>query len=71
MTRHAVSARGNLAIVYAYQRAFARAIELQRSVLASARRLEDGFPQWRNAGLPVSVGAGAGGRVVFEPRVQH
>ncbi|MCB0995874.1 MAG: metalloregulator ArsR/SmtB family transcription factor [Acidimicrobiales bacterium] len=27
-----------------------------------ARRLEDGFPQWRNAGLPVAVGAGVGGR---------
>jgi rhodanese-related sulfurtransferase len=25
-----------------------------------ARRLEDGFPEWRRSGLPVAVGAGAG-----------
>jgi rhodanese-related sulfurtransferase len=27
-----------------------------------ARRLEDGFPEWRRAGLPVSSGAEAGGK---------
>jgi rhodanese-related sulfurtransferase/DNA-binding transcriptional ArsR family regulator len=27
-----------------------------------ARRLEDGFPEWRRAGLPVATGAEAGGR---------
>lgn len=27
-----------------------------------ARRLEDGFPQWRDAGLPIASGVGAGGR---------
>jgi rhodanese-related sulfurtransferase/predicted transcriptional regulator len=26
-----------------------------------ARRLEDGFPEWKRAGLPVSVGAASGG----------
>jgi rhodanese-related sulfurtransferase/DNA-binding transcriptional ArsR family regulator len=26
-----------------------------------ARRLEDGFPEWKRAGLPVAVGAAAGG----------
>ena len=26
-----------------------------------ARRLEDGFPEWKRAGLPVEVGAAAGG----------
>ena len=27
-----------------------------------ARRLEDGFPEWRPAGLPVATGAEAGDR---------
>jgi rhodanese-related sulfurtransferase len=26
----------------------------------SARRLEDGFPEWRRSGLPVAVGAATG-----------
>ena len=34
-----------------------RAVELLRERGFHARRLEDGFPEWRLAGLPVAVGA--------------
>ena len=37
-----------------------RAVELLRERGFHARRLEDGFPEWRLAGLPVSVGGGEG-----------
>jgi rhodanese-related sulfurtransferase len=33
-----------------------RALELLRAHGFRARRLEDGFPEWRLAGLPVAVG---------------
>jgi len=36
--------------------AAARALELLRAHGFRARRLEDGFPEWRLAGLPVAVG---------------
>lgn len=38
------------------------AVRLLTSAGRRARRLEGGFPQWRDAGLPVAVGAGAGER---------
>jgi rhodanese-related sulfurtransferase/DNA-binding transcriptional ArsR family regulator len=34
------------------------AVRLLRSQGFDARRLEDGFPEWKRAGLPVAVGAG-------------
>lgn len=36
-----------------------QALEVLRERGYAARRLEDGFPEWRLAGLPVAVGAGA------------
>jgi rhodanese-related sulfurtransferase len=36
-----------------------KALEVLRASGFSARRLEDGFPEWRLAGLPVAVGAEA------------
>lgn len=38
-----------------------RAVELLRARGRRARRLREGFPEWRAAGLPVEVGAGSGG----------
>ena len=35
-----------------------RAVEILRSNGRQARRLREGFPEWRAAGLPVDVGAG-------------
>jgi rhodanese-related sulfurtransferase/predicted transcriptional regulator len=35
------------------------AVRLLRGNGLAARRLEDGFPEWRRAGLPVAVGEGA------------
>lgn len=37
------------------------AVRLLRSDGFDARRLEDGFPEWKRAGLPVAVGAAPGG----------
>lgn len=37
------------------------AIRRLRQQGLDARRLEDGFPEWKRAGLPVAVGASAGG----------
>lgn len=37
------------------------AVRLLRSRGLEARRLEDGFPDWKRAGLPVAVGAAPGG----------
>jgi DNA-binding transcriptional ArsR family regulator/rhodanese-related sulfurtransferase len=37
-----------------------RAVELLRKNGRQARRLRDGFPEWRAAGLPVATGPGAG-----------
>jgi rhodanese-related sulfurtransferase len=37
-----------------------RAVEILRSHGRRARRLRDGFPEWRAAGLPVATGTGAG-----------
>jgi rhodanese-related sulfurtransferase/DNA-binding transcriptional ArsR family regulator len=37
------------------------AVRLLRRKGVEARRLEDGFPEWKRAGLPVAVGAGTGG----------
>jgi rhodanese-related sulfurtransferase/DNA-binding transcriptional ArsR family regulator len=37
------------------------AVRLLRRRGFEARRLEDGFPEWKRAGLPVGVGAAAGG----------
>jgi rhodanese-related sulfurtransferase/DNA-binding transcriptional ArsR family regulator len=37
------------------------AVRLLRSQGFEARRLEDGFPEWKRAGLPVAVGAAPGG----------
>ena len=37
------------------------AVRLLRSRGVDARRLEDGFPEWKRAGLPVGIGAAAGG----------
>lgn len=37
------------------------AVRLLRGKGVKARRLEDGFPEWKRAGLPVALGAGAGG----------
>ena len=34
------------------------AVRMLRAKGVSARRLEDGFPEWRRAGLPVAVGEG-------------
>jgi rhodanese-related sulfurtransferase len=36
------------------------AVRLLRRRGFEARRLEDGFPEWKRAGLPVAVGAGTG-----------
>jgi rhodanese-related sulfurtransferase len=36
------------------------AVRVLRSQGLAARRLEDGFPEWRRAGLPVAVGNGKG-----------
>jgi len=38
-----------------------RAVEILRSNGRQARRLREGFPEWRAAGLPVDVGAPSGG----------
>jgi rhodanese-related sulfurtransferase/DNA-binding transcriptional ArsR family regulator len=37
------------------------AVRLMRRQGLEARRLEDGFPEWKRAGLPVMVGAAPGG----------
>ena len=37
------------------------AVEILRQQGFEVRRLEEGFPEWRAAGLPVKVGAGANG----------
>jgi rhodanese-related sulfurtransferase len=37
------------------------AVRSLAAVGVSARRLEDGFPEWRRSGLPVEVGADSGG----------
>jgi rhodanese-related sulfurtransferase/DNA-binding MarR family transcriptional regulator len=37
------------------------AVRLLQSEGFDARRLEDGFPEWKRAGLPVAVGAAPGG----------
>jgi rhodanese-related sulfurtransferase len=37
------------------------AVRLLRRKGFDARRLEDGFPEWRRAGLPVATGAGVNG----------
>jgi rhodanese-related sulfurtransferase len=37
-----------------------RAVEMLRAAGRRARRLADGFPEWRSAGLPVSEGAQPG-----------
>ena len=37
-----------------------RAVEILRSSGRQARRLREGFPEWRAAGLPVEVGASSG-----------
>ena len=37
-----------------------RAVEILRSNGRQARRLREGFPEWRAAGLPVEVSAGSG-----------
>jgi rhodanese-related sulfurtransferase len=37
-----------------------RAVEILRSNGRDARRLREGFPEWRAAGLPVEMNAGAG-----------
>ena len=37
------------------------AVRLLRGQGFEARRLEDGFPEWKRAGLPVTVGAASGG----------
>ncbi len=37
------------------------AVRLLRRRGFEARRLEDGFPEWKRAGLPVMVGAAPGG----------
>ena len=39
------------------------AVRLLRRRGFEARRLEDGFPEWKQAGLPVVVGAATGGEV--------
>jgi rhodanese-related sulfurtransferase len=62
LERH-VSALPNDAEVVAYCRGpyCVYADEAVRALRASglaARRLEDGFPEWRRAGLPVAVGEG-------------
>jgi len=36
-------------------------VRLLRREGFEARRLADGFPEWKRAGLPVGVGAAAGG----------
>jgi rhodanese-related sulfurtransferase/DNA-binding transcriptional ArsR family regulator len=38
-----------------------RAVDFLRSRGRRARRLRQGFPEWRSAGLPVEVGAASGG----------
>ena len=38
-----------------------RAVEILRSNGRQARRLREGFPEWRAAGLPVELSAGSGG----------
>jgi len=38
------------------------AVRLLRQQGFDARRLEDGFPEWKRAGLPVMVGAAPGGQ---------
>jgi rhodanese-related sulfurtransferase len=38
-----------------------RAVDILRSNGRRARRLREGFPEWRAAGLPVAVSAGSGG----------
>jgi rhodanese-related sulfurtransferase/DNA-binding transcriptional ArsR family regulator len=38
------------------------AVRLLRSQGLEARRLEDGFPEWKRAGLPVAIGAAQGGQ---------
>ena len=40
------------------------AVRLLRGRGFEARRLEDGFPEWKRAGLPVAVGATEGGQEV-------
>ena len=35
-----------------------QAVEILRRHGYTARRLQDGFPEWRSEGLPVEVGAG-------------
>jgi rhodanese-related sulfurtransferase len=37
-----------------------RAVEILRSNGRHARRLREGFPEWRAAGLPVEMNAGSG-----------
>jgi rhodanese-related sulfurtransferase len=38
------------------------AVRLLRQQGFDARRLEDGFPEWKRAGLPVMVGVAPGGQ---------
>ena len=45
-----------------------QAVELLRSHGLTARRLKDGFPEWREAGLPVEAAAGKQGSGIQRPR---
>jgi rhodanese-related sulfurtransferase len=52
--------RGTLVVAYCrgpYCVLAPQAIEALRRKGFDARRLEDGFPEWRKAGLPVAVGS--------------
>jgi rhodanese-related sulfurtransferase/DNA-binding transcriptional ArsR family regulator len=45
-----------------------RAVELLRAGRRRARRLAEGFPEWRAAGLPIALGSGARATAAPAPR---
>jgi hypothetical protein len=52
-----VLAQGKRSVEASYQ-----AVEILRASRRAARRLVDGFPEWRAEGLPVDVSAAEGSR---------